>query len=158
MILLTHPAWFRWFGMGPLRLLTGRLIVALGSNHCWLKGWSLVFSLEEYGGLWDCYGPFGSPVIETNISLLGEMTNSMMAKRVPCWASIFAVHGTIWEGPATAETRAIVLGRSKSSSSRGVLPRQSFLNSNIFHVVDVRKAIVDSLDVVHSVLLIEHVQ
>ena len=95
MILLTHPVWFRWFGMGPLRLLTGRLIVALGSNHCWLKGWSLVFSLEEYGGLWDCYGPFDSPIIETNISLLGEVTDGMMTEREPCSASSSAVHAVI---------------------------------------------------------------
>ena len=65
-----YPAWFWWFSMGPLRLLIGQLIVALGSNHCWLKGWSLVFSSEEYGGLGGCYGPFGSPMVENNVGLL----------------------------------------------------------------------------------------
>ena len=62
------------------------------------------------------------------------------------------------KGPVTAETRVMVLGRSKTSSSEGFLPKQSFPNSNIFYGVDVREAVVDSLNVIHSVLLMEHVQ
>ena len=81
--------------MGPLRFLIGRLIVALGSNHCRLRRRSLVFSSEEYGDLCDSHGPFGSPMSETNIGLLGEVTNGMMAERVLCWASCSAVHAVI---------------------------------------------------------------
>ena len=62
------------------------------------------------------------------------------------------------KGLATAETRVTVLGRSKTSSSRGSLPKQSFLNSNIFYGVGVKEAVVDSLDVIHGVLLMEYVQ
>ena len=81
--------------MGPLRLVIGQLIVALGSNHCWLKGWSLGFSSEEYGGLGGCYGPFGSPMVENNVGLLGEVTNGIIAERVPCSASSLAMHAVI---------------------------------------------------------------
>ena len=62
------------------------------------------------------------------------------------------------KGLATAETRVTVLGRLKTSSSRGFLPKQSFLNGNIFYGVGVKEAVVDSLDVVHSVLLMERVK
>ena len=81
--------------MGPLRLLIGRLIVALGSNHCWLKGWFLVFSSEEYGDLCDSHGPLDSLMVENNIGLLGKMANGTMVERVFCSASIFAVHAVI---------------------------------------------------------------
>ena len=62
------------------------------------------------------------------------------------------------KGPATAETRVIVLGRLKTSSSGGCLPKQPSFDGSIFYGVGVKQAAVDSLDVVHSVLLIERVQ
>ena len=58
-------------------------------------------------------------MVENNIGLLGEMTNGMIAERVPCSASSPAMHTVIWEGPATAETRVIMLERLKTGSLRG---------------------------------------
>ena len=58
----------------------------------------------------------------------------------------------------TAETRVIALGRSKTSSSGEFLPEQSFFDGNIFYGVDIRKTVVDSPDIIHGILLMEHVQ
>ena len=72
------------------------------------------FSSEEYGDLCHSHGPLDSLMVENNIGLLGKMANGTMVERVFCSASIFAVHAVnLSKEPATAETRVIVLGRSK---------------------------------------------
>ena len=60
--------------------------------------------------------------------------------------------------PATAETRVHSVGEVKHWLAKGFLPEQSFLNSNIFYGVGVKEAVVDSLNVIYSILLIEHVE
>ena len=47
--------------------------------------------------------------------------------------------------------------KDKDWLAKGFLPKQSFPDTNIFHEVDVKEVVVDILNVVHSVLLIEHV-
>ena len=47
------------------------------------------------------------------------MINGVMAEEIPCSVSSSVVHGVIWKGPATAETRVIVLGRLNTGSLRG---------------------------------------
>ena len=86
------------------------------------------------------------------------MTNGMMAERVSCCVSIFAVHSVIWEGTCDSWDKGHSVGEVKHWLAKGFLPEQSFLNSNIFYGVGVKEAVVDSLNVIYSILLIEHVE